>query len=61
MPNAKLDKEWIRCAKCGHKLGKRIGDWGERSALPALEIKCGSCKTLNYIMVGMPRNDLQRK
>lgn len=55
MPNAKIDNEWCRCAKCGHKLGKRIGDWGERSALPALEIKCPSCKELNYILMGKGR------
>lgn len=53
MATAKLGKDrWIRCAECGHKLGKAVGEWGGRNAFPAIEIKCHSCKTLNYIMIG---------
>ena len=53
MATAKLDKErWFRCATCGHKLGKAVGTWNERLAMPALEIKCHSCKTINYLMIG---------
>ena len=52
MPNAKADGEWIRCATCGHKLGRIVGEWGERNVLPAVEIKCHSCKTMNYIPTG---------
>lgn len=48
----KIDGEWIRCAKCGHKLGKIIGEWADDCGLPAIEHKCHSCGTLNYIMVG---------
>lgn len=52
MATAKLGKDrWIRCAECGHKLGKAVGEWGGRNAFPAIEIKCHSCKTLNYIMM----------
>lgn len=52
MATARIDKEWFRCARCGHKLGKAVGLWNDKWAMPAIEIKCGSCKTLNYIMVG---------
>jgi len=46
------DGEWIRCGKCGHKLGKIVGVWSDKNQLPALEIKCSSCKSLNYVFVG---------
>lgn len=44
---------WILCAKCGHKLGRVIGD--KSSITPnssigsraIIEIKCHSCKALN--------------
>ena len=52
MPNAKIDNEWIRCWKCGHKLGKRLGDWNERNSFPLIEVKCNSCKSLNLIPCG---------
>ena len=50
--NARIDSGWFRCGKCGHKLGRAIGVWNSRRAMPAIEIKCKSCKELNYIMVG---------
>lgn len=52
MATARIDKEWFRCAKCGHKLGRMAGAWNERRAMPAIEIKCSSCGMLNYIMIG---------
>lgn len=44
------DNEWIVCGKCGHKLGRKIG---EKSPI-GIEIKCHSCKTLN--VVNRPKN-----
>ena len=53
MATAKLcDDGWIRCAQCRHKLGKAVGRWSGERSLPAIEIKCHSCKSINYIMVG---------
>ncbi len=50
---AKVDKDkWIRCAECRHKLGKAIGVWPVEQAMPAIEVKCGVCKKINYIMLG---------
>jgi len=58
MATAKLDKEkWFRCAKCGHKLGRAVGMWNDRQAMPAIEIKCHSCKEINYLMVGRQNNE----
>ena len=56
--NARMDEaNWIRCGRCGHKLGRAIGVWSSRKALPAMEIKCKSCKELNYVMIGAGRDD----
>lgn len=45
---------WFRCAKCGHKLGRTVGAWDDsRRFFPAIEIKCHSCKSINYLNVGM--------
>lgn len=52
MATARRDKEWFRCDRCGHKLGRAVGIWSDRQAMPAIEVKCHSCGTLNYIMVG---------
>jgi len=52
MATARRDGEWARCQKCGHKLGRFVGVWPDRQAMPAIEIKCHSCGELNYIMVG---------
>lgn len=53
MATARRDSEkWFRCDKCGHKLGRAVGSWDNRQAMPAIEIKCHSCGTLNYIMIG---------
>ena len=59
MATARIDGEWARCSKCGHKLGKMVGKWEQYKSMPALEIKCHSCKTINYIMIGMnkPKKD----
>ena len=54
---AKLDKDkWFRCGKCGHKLGRACGDFGTIRMMPAIEIKCHSCKEINYLMVGKKQN-----
>lgn len=53
MATAKLDKDgWFRCSLCGHILGKKVGIWNDRNAMPSVEIKCSKCKTLNYLMIG---------
>ena len=57
---ARSDGEWIRCGKCGHKLGRAVGEWSPRNSFPALEIKCHSCKELNYVMIGGGRNEGRR-
>lgn len=57
MATARIDGNWFRCSKCGHKIGRKVGVWPEFQALPALEIKCKSCKTINYIMIGGKNND----
>ena len=59
MAIAKLDDRWFRCGECGHKLGKAVGDWCGKNAFPAIEIKCHSCKSLNYIMIGAQRNSTE--
>lgn len=61
------DDGWFRCAKCGHKLGRAAGKWDDgRGFFPAIEIKCHSCKSINYLNVGMrseaavePQNESQ--
>lgn len=53
MATARIEKDkWIRCSECGHKLGRIAGEWAEHQSFPAIEIKCHSCKALNYIMIG---------
>lgn len=52
MPTATRDNEWFRCSKCRHKLGKAVGAWSGFMAMPAVEIKCHSCGTINYLMIG---------
>lgn len=50
---ARLDSEgWFRCAKCGHKLGRVVGDLGPVRMMPMIEIKCHSCKEIDYLPVG---------
>lgn len=62
MATARRDKEgWIRCERCGHKLAKVVGVWEGRNAFPALETKCHSCGTLNYIYIGGQKNDRTRQ
>ena len=56
MPTARIDNEWFRCAQCGHKLGRAVGALSKIKAMPAIEIKCSSCKTINYIMIGGQNN-----
>ena len=56
MPTAKRDKEWFKCAQCGHKLGRMVGVWHSQQAMPAIEVKCHSCKTINYLLVGGQKN-----
>lgn len=60
MATARRDGEWARCQKCGHKLGRLVGAWSEKQAMPAIEIKCHSCGTLNYIMVGGRKDERAR-
>lgn len=40
------EKNWIKCGKCGHKLGRVIGA-GYCDPAPIVEIKCHSCKEIN--------------
>ena len=54
---ARLCKDgWVRCEECGHKLGRAMGDWSGKRSDPMMEIKCHSCKALNYIMYGGHKN-----
>lgn len=46
------ENNWCRCGKCGHKLGRLVGKWQDARYMPAVEIKCHSCKSINYIMTG---------
>lgn len=57
---ARLGKDgWFRCAKCGHKLGRTAGAWDDsRRFFPAIEIKCHSCKSINYLNVGMRSEEM---
>lgn len=43
--NAMLDGEWIVCANCGHKLGRKVGE----KSPTGIEIKCHSCKVVNLV------------
>ena len=36
---------WVVCSKCGHKLGRAVGD----TPPSGIEIKCHSCKEINLI------------
>ena len=58
MATARIDSEmWFRCSRCGHKLGRAVGSWEKTRSMPAIEIKCNSCKTINYLMVGMEKHN----
>lgn len=50
---ARIDNEWFRCPRCGHRLGKMVG----RRAMPAIEIKCHSCGEKSYLMIGGQNNN----
>lgn len=46
MTKVKIDNDnWIRCGKCGHKLGRRIYFDG----CICIEMKCHSCKEINEV------------
>ena len=54
MATARIDGEWFRCGRCGHKLARKVGNFPQgRHMMPAVEIKCHSCKTINYLMIGV--------
>lgn len=55
MATARIDKEgWCRCTRCGHKLARIVGRFPEgHRKMPAMEIKCHSCKQISYIMIGV--------
>ena len=60
MATARIDEDrWVRCPFCRHKLGRVCGEWSEYNSFPALEVKCGSCKKLSYIMVGNTRKTVE--
>ena len=53
MATARIDEQgFYRCFNCGHKLGRQVGKWNSKRQLPAIEIKCSSCKCMNYVMIG---------
>lgn len=54
---ARIDNEWFRCPRCGHKLGKMVGRWNDRRAMPAIEIKCHSCGEKSYLMIRGQNNN----
>ena len=45
MLKAKVKDGWVVCGKCGHKLGRLIGEKSPKG----LEIKCSSCKEINIV------------
>lgn len=52
----------VKCINSMHDdiagIKSHIRAWvAERQAMPALEVKCHSCKTLNYIMIGGQRKE----
>lgn len=49
------ENNWVRCGKCSHKLCRLVGKWQTARYMPAIEIKCHSCKTINYIMTGFSK------
>lgn len=56
MYNAKVGTDrWVRCGNCNHKLGRAAGEWNGKSDA-CLEIKCHSCKQINYIKIGNESN-----
>lgn len=57
MATARIEKEWFRCARCGHKLGKMVGRWNDQRAMPAIETKCHSCGEINYMMIGGQKSE----
>ena len=62
MATARIDKEhWARWARCGHKLARMVGNFPQgHHAMPAVEIKCHSCKEINYIMIGVAKTEDKR-
>ena len=47
---AKIDNDkWIRCKRCGHKLGRMLEDTGDNKNVFNIEIKCHSCKEINVV------------
>ncbi len=55
MMNAVIKDGWLVCGKCGHKFARVIGNIDSGKSFLALEMKCHSCKTINYI------NDLAKE
>ena len=52
MVTARRDKEWFRCEKCGHKLGRAVEEQSDSKRIVAIvEIKCHSCKTINRLEI----------
>ena len=49
MYTQKSKDKWIRCANCGHKLGRVLKNTNRNDC--QVEIKCHSCKTLNICLV----------
>lgn len=52
------NNNWLRCANCGHKLGRVIG----RSRYDPdfiLEIKCHSCKEINEWHCNTTKKDVE--
>ena len=50
----KIDKEWVRCNECGHKLFKITSQMPPEIIMQDLqgvgiEIKCHSCKMINKL------------
>lgn len=54
---ARIDGEWTRCRKCGSKLGRIVHSSDDNNSCFMIEIKCHSCKTINYISNTQIRTD----
>lgn len=52
-------ESWVRCGRCGHKLFRLTHP---NQINPAIEIKCHSCKALNYTdLYDMEFNEKEEK
>lgn len=52
-----LKDGWVCCGKCGHKLGRVVGD----KPPTGVEIKCSSCKEINVVEEETKKDENRRQ